>query len=1021
MGDPEPGHPRDSIAPRGRLFRAASARALEDALLARLGEDRDRVRADPSRLARPLRIVVPSGALRAHLAARLARAGEAWVGVVVQTLERLVREVLERAGTPAAADDLFPIHVRRHARREPVLRDALDDLSDGYGVVRAALDDLLDAGFGPEHADALDDALAEQGIGVASAERALLRVAARVAAAVAAGALWHRSRGHVLAREAIERDPARALPSRGVAVYGFSDATGVQADLLCALLRGADASAWLTLPAAPTPLADAGAGEPVFGAAFRERLRGVCDGPEPIAGATVAPQVEIWQARDPFEEARAVADALRRRLDAGAVPERLAVVARDLEPYRLALRRHLSALGVPFSGVREPGPLAASGRRLGALLALLREGDGVPAERWLDALERAAGRTLSLEQRSDWLHALNARGCSALRDVFALREAAVRLDVPRALAAAADGRRGVLRREVGAQQVAQLARAADATGRQLAAWPAHAPLAEHAARLRALVDEALGWDAAARARAELEPVLASAARPDAFERAEFLEWLARALEWAGRVPLGGDGGGVQLLSVMEARALDFDAIYALGLCRGSFPRPVREDSLLPDRLRRRLRDLLPDLPVKREGFDEERFLFAQLLTAAPALTLSFPSFDAEGKPLAPSPLLDALLRGARAVAIATAPAPRHATPRERAAELGLRASREVFGSALGVALASAGAGAACGIAAPELVRARLAALAELDPRDARRGQAGPLLGFAGRIAADDARIGAIHVSWLEDLARCPWQSFLKRVLGLKPPRDARGALPRGGDARLLGNVVHAALAAIAGRSERDLEALRAEASKPLAWPEPDALDALLLEAAREVVASESIALTPYAEALARRARLYVEQARRADWRAQPPHVLGGEVDGVLALPGADGGVREIRFRADRVDREGGALCLTDYKTGRPPAGDSPDPQRHAQASLEGLVRGGLLQTSVYALAGGEAAHGRYLFLRPDLKTARAAYRRRRGASWSRGCAACSPPCSAPGTRARSRRGCAKRRRTASRSPAPAAS
>ena len=60
---------------RGRLFVAPGAGALEDRLLRHLRDDRDRLRADLSLLARPLRIVVPSGALRAHLAARLTRDG----------------------------------------------------------------------------------------------------------------------------------------------------------------------------------------------------------------------------------------------------------------------------------------------------------------------------------------------------------------------------------------------------------------------------------------------------------------------------------------------------------------------------------------------------------------------------------------------------------------------------------------------------------------------------------------------------------------------------------------------------------------------------------------------------------------------------------------------------------------------------------------------------------------------------------------------------------------------------------
>src|SRR5262249_22152963 len=87
------------------------------------------------------------------------------------------------------------------------------------------------------------------------------------------------------------------------------------------------------------------------------------------------------------------------------------------------------------------------------------------------------------------------------------------------------------------------------------------------------------------------------------------------------------------------RARTFDHLFVLGLNRDVFPRIVREDPLLPDALRAVLRGVLPDVPIKATGFDEERYLFAQLLSAAPAVTLSWQAADDDGKPLAASPLL----------------------------------------------------------------------------------------------------------------------------------------------------------------------------------------------------------------------------------------------------------------------------------------------------------------------------------------------------------------------------------------------
>jgi len=942
----------------------AGARALEPDLLRFVADDQEQVRAHPDRMQRPLRVVVPSGALRGHLASALvADAGRALLGVKVQTLAALAREVLERAGIAPQHEDLFAMRVRRCARREPALRAALDDLSDGYGAVRVGVDDLLDAGFASDHADALDEALASQGFAPDAAERALVRVAAAVASSLGDDLGSHRSRLFTRASELLERGAERALPARAVAIYGFSDATGVQTDLLVALARALGARVWLELPPDPIPPRTLPR-EPIFGANLRERLRAVAH--EEVSLKEVAPaRLEIWRARDPYEEARAVAGALRAALDAGASPEQLAVVARDLTPYRLALRRHLTALGVPFSGVSESGPVSAAGRRFAALLELLRERESAPAERWLEACS-----PLAPEVGADLRHALHALGCATLGDVADMPESprGVRLAVPARLAADTQGRIRSARRELSSAQVARLGASARVLLGRLVAWPESAPLSQHARWLDALVREALRWDDRTPGLSELAARLESARRPLVLDRLEFLEWLARALAEDERVPLGGAGGGVQVLSVMEARGLVFEHVFLVGLARGLFPRPIREDPLLPDRVRQRLRDALPDLPVKREGFDEERFLFAQRLASSANVTLSFSEWDAEGRPLAPSPLLDPLTRGSDALPVRAAPEPALASPRERACETGLRASREHFGAALEIALEGAGAGRASGLAVAALSRARVAVLGELDPSDGRRREAGPYLGFVGRVRAVDPRAGAIAVTHLETLARCGWQAFLDRLLGLAPAADAQGALPRGNDARLLGNVVHRALERIGAARGNGvpLDALRSEPATPLAWPEE--LDGILLDAAREIVREEAIGLASYAHGLSRRARAFVLAAMRADWAAGGPAVLGVEVRGVFQAAGA-AGPREISFKADRVDRCGNGLILTDYKSGAPPGRDSSNPLQHADALREQIAQGRALQAAIYAAAAGEPGRGRYLYLRPDLSPA----------------------------------------------------
>jgi hypothetical protein len=467
-------------------------------LLAEVSRELERVREDVSLLARPVRIVVPSRSLRLHLAERLlARRGRAAIGIEVQTLRGLANGVARDAGVGLDEDALFPILVRREARRETCLAAGLDPLADGYGAVVAVVDDLLDAGFESVHADALLERITATDVGPDRAERAraLVRVTARVADAVASGAIGHRSQPYVVARERIARAP-ESLPTRALFLYGFADATGVQADLIETLLRLPGARIALDAP----PTTDARPAGGSFGAAFRDRLLAGSDAvPLPDTGA--AARVTLLRAASRAAEVRAVATRLRARLDAGAEPEHLVVVARDLAPYRLALRRELGRLGVPFSGLGEPGAATPARRRLHALLAVLEDAADVRMEVWLDAHERVhkadgSRSPVSATHRADLRQALHRRGAVRLSDVahFAAEPpGVVALSARHGLRQTPEREGGrAPRREVSEAALAAAARSADAVGRRLAQRPSRVPLAEHRAWLTRLVRD-LGW------------------------------------------------------------------------------------------------------------------------------------------------------------------------------------------------------------------------------------------------------------------------------------------------------------------------------------------------------------------------------------------------------------------------------------------------------------------------------------------------------------------------------------------------
>ncbi|MEE9609472.1 MAG: PD-(D/E)XK nuclease family protein [Myxococcota bacterium] len=981
---------------------ARGARSVEALLLRELADPIEAARADPRLLGLPIVVAVPSRSLREHLAATLVRHfGRSIAGLSLRSLRRLALDILERAGeTPRDDPHLFRLLVRRLAREEPALRAGLDRLVDGYGVVVGGVEDLLDAGFSPGHADAFDERLAdgaERGSHVDRA-RALVRVAARAAELVERGAVPHRSQLFRRARDLLARDPRGALPARGIYVHGFADATGVQTDLIEALVRLCGARVYLDRP--PDPAApdetDVGA---AFGGRFRAQLEAVAGGALETPAAEL-PEVAVLHAPGPDAEARAVADRLRALLDRGVRPEGVAVVARDFASYRIPLRRHLERLGIPFSGLAERGPAGAASRRLEALVALLRLREAAPAERWLDALVGfesgadgvARAEPLSALERADLLLALRSCGVARLAQVAALDPRArfgadpnVALPVRAGLRVGeGDGAPRAAPRGLPRARLEAAVTAARSLCARWEGWPATADLSVHLRELRRLVEDDLGW---APELLALETGLgARGAAPAGFEIAyeDLLPVLAEELPKSAAGPLGGQGAGVQLLSVMEARARSFDHLFLVGMNRNVFPRRVAEDALLPDSLRSGLRVLMPPLPVKADGSDEERFLFAQLLSSSPSVTLCCSLTDDDGKARPLSPLVERLRRAPHVAEPVVVPslyaAPtagsQPAPPRpahEHAQLAGLHGSRARFRRILPLAIEEArecpGRGGA--LAAPELARVRAAVLDEMDPPRALRRTLGPYFGFAGAIAepADPRRAG-LYITTVEGMAACPWQTFVARLLHIEPPPDPLGPLP-GFSPRLLGSLVHEVLQQIASAAgtegDASLEAIAEREARSAAWPDPPALAALVQRCAAALLRREGIALEGFAGALERRARRVLDLARELAWAEDGSSLLGAEIDGSVAVRDASGAERTLHFRADRVDRVGGGLRLTDYKTGKPPARQQSD-ERRAAEYLRCVERGELLQAVAYALAVGSDAtpgEGRYLYLNPD--------------------------------------------------------
>lgn len=953
-------------------------------------------------LARPVLVVVPSRSLAQHLQERLvAAAGRGVAGIQCLTLWGLALEIgRARGGRPPAPIDLFSVFARRHARRQRPLAEVLDGLVDGYRSLLSSVRDLLDAGLEPALVEGLSEALAAEGPAVAGHRAtaralALLTVAARTDEELER---WGPRRSHVLRAAAADLRAGAPLPvaCRALRVYGFSDATGVAADLLEALLTAHGGTVHLDLPPDPIDPAEPDPGSRVFGRRFRERMELVARRPSPEAPAARGhPRPEAFRALGAGSEVREVARRALGLIENGTRPERIGIVARSLSAYASPLRDHLERLGVPYSASGVLAGKGRAGRLAAAWLAVLENGGRVPIDRWLEASRPGLDGCGHADLRT----ALFSMGLSRLEDVAALDvedlSEGVRIPVRVGFSPRPESEELVLRRR--SVSSAAVRSAADRARRllsRLVSWSGRdLPLREHAARLGVTLDEDLGWEGRGESdplRLWLDDLLEALPTELELDLDDLRDLLADHFEPFDREALGGAGGGVQVLEVVEARARTFDHLFVLGCNRGVFPRAVQEDALLPDSLRHVLARTghgpLPDLAAKREGFDEERFLFAQLLASSARVTLSWLEVDDDHRAMAPSPLVERLRaapdRASADAASLEAPplvGDVYADPSgrgpltalEAATAAGLAGDRDAAEALLPDALAEAGRHAPRGLG-----RARAAVLAEQAPAggDPAWRAPGPYLGFVGESGPGDPRqTHRLWVTQLEQLARCPWQMLLGKVLRLEPAPDPLNALP-GIEPRMIGSVVHGALERIAGRRapapDGDLQGtLPFDAPAPPPWPEPADLQRCLLAAAEAQVRDDGIRIPGFAAAVAAACRETVEWAGRLDWAdGRAPEVLETEAEGRAEVTDFSGAPRSVRFRVDRIDRrpEGGRLW-TDYKTGRAPVSTAKTASSRRRHLLEGIAKGSLLQAVAYALAGDpERDIGRYLYLHPDL-------------------------------------------------------
>ncbi len=951
-------------------------------------------------LSRPVRVIVPSRALREHVLSRVvAHRRRPAIGLVVQTLTGAAHEILERADRPAPrAGPLFDLLVERAARRHAPLAGLLERFDTAAGAIAATVRDLLDAGIDRAHRAALEECLEE----IPLPAEARRRASAVVGAACALLAeLEHVTEpgsppfGRATdamreATEALGRLGHDALPTRALFVIGFADVTGRAGDLLERLVATLGGTVIVDRPPHPSETGGAAAAWP-----FLERLERRLSGlPSHRLPAATPARLEEIVAPGPEAEIRAIAERIRRRLDDGLVPEEIGVVFRQPGIHdAAAITRHFHRLGIPFSAENLPAGLSPAGRRAGALADLLALREHAPVDRLLDA----QGRDDLSSRLSDLRLALRACGLVRVSDLASADVGTLGMPGPDLLlpapgrGEAVDGEEGepdtavrIRRRRIPRRLVATARKLAASLLEEFATWPGAAPWERHVVRLerlaRILLGRTGGPDAGDPTREALERLRRLG--PSRFEltRDEFLRVAGRELDRVGRPGLTARRPGVRVLDALAARGMTFRLLFLPVLTRDVFPRVIEDDPILPDRLRRALEVVLPDIPIKARGWDEERHLFFDLASAADEVVLSRPLRGRDGRDRAESPLL-AETRACGAITVSTPARPVHGLEQDvrmpataTAFEIATlaRVHRLVEGDGAHGRLLEAAQEEAWAVAGwspagldPRAIgEARARAARELDTVH-QQHDLGPSFGFVGRVLDPHdprRRDGFWAVTVVERYATCPWQMLITRLLRLDPPPDPFSTVP-GPSRRIVGGVVHRVVAELATGAPpsdrpRTLDEVVAETPRPLERPDEARLDALLGAAAESVLREEGFGMRGLPELVARRARPFVERAL-ALLGGSDLQALGAEVAGMIRLDGSD--ELGLAFRVDLVlsDRDG-ALHLVDLKTGRTPTSLRGSKEETVRGKLlEAVRRGERLQVAAYARAlpgNGAAAY-----------------------------------------------------------------
>lgn len=348
----------------------------------------------------------------------------------------------------------------------------------------------------------------------------------------------------------------------------------------------------------------------------------------------------IVTASDPDDEVRVAVRSVIDEVRRGTPLERMAILFGAQDPYARLVHEQLQAAGISHNGVAVQ---TLSGRAAGrAILGLLSLGDSdfrredlfawlvsapichrnrpAPVADW-EEISRKAGVVAG---RQDWEVLLNTFAKDRLGEAQA-NSGATEASLRRAERCRREADRA---RDLG-HFVVNLIDTLRAAAQEPSSWTRRVAWARH------LLQDLLGSDAVrsswpeveALATERLEAALDRLAHLDAVEHPVDLAVFTRALQAeleADPGRLGRMGEGVLVGSVSMGVGLDLDLVLVLGLAEGSFPSPVRDDSLLPDGDRKTTQG---ELGMRAEGTERQHHDLLATLAGADRHLLCVPRGD----------------------------------------------------------------------------------------------------------------------------------------------------------------------------------------------------------------------------------------------------------------------------------------------------------------------------------------------------------------------------------------------------------